>query len=168
MINADGGGENDTLATTAIQELTTRGLTIATAESLTGGLVCAALTAVPGASAVVHGGVVAYATAAKRSLLGVAEDIVAEHGSVAAETAAAMAGGVRYRLGTDLGLATTGVAGPDRVDGHPAGTVHVALAWQSGTEIRSFTGDDRLPGDRAAVREATVGAALRLLTGVLD
>lgn len=168
MINADGDGENEALAEVAIAELTTRGLTIATAESLTGGLVCAALTAVPGASAVVIGGVVAYATAAKRSLLGVGEDIVAAHGPVAAETAVAMAGGVRDRQGADIGLATTGVAGPAGVDGHPAGTVHVAVAWHSGTEVRSFTGDDRLPGDRAAVREATVGAALRLLTGVLD
>lgn len=163
-----------------VRGLAARGLTVAAAESLTGGLVCAALTSVPGSSAVVRGGVVVYATELKATLAGVPEAVLAAAGPVAASTAAAMASGVRERLGADIGLATTGVAGPDPQDGHPPGTVHVAVATAGasagagagpaagggGVRVRSFAGDSALPGDREAVRAAAVDAVLTLLSEV--
>ncbi|PZF80720.1 CinA family protein [Jiangella anatolica] len=151
-------------AVAVVRSLIARRLTVAAAESLTGGLVCAALTSVPGASAVVRGGVVVYATELKASLAGVPEPVLAADGPVAASTAAAMASGVRTKLGADIGFATTGVAGPDAQDGHPPGTVHVAVATADGVRVRSFTGSEALPGDRAAVRAATVSAVLGLLS----
>ncbi|TDE14039.1 CinA family protein [Jiangella asiatica] len=151
-------------AADAVRSLAAAGLTVATAESLTGGLVCAVLTSVPGSSAVVRGGVVVYATELKASLAGVPDDLLDRLGPVGAEVAAAMARGVRSRLGADVGVATTGVAGPDGQDGHPPGTVHVAVASPAGTTLRSYAGDDVLPGGRAEVRDATVRAALELLS----
>ncbi len=112
--------------------LIARGATVATAESLTGGRLAAALTSVPGASACVVGGVVAYATAVKVAVLGVPADLVAEHGVVSGECAAAMARGSRDLLGTTYAMATTGVAGPDPQEGHPAGHVWVAVAGPRG------------------------------------
>ncbi|SDU76139.1 CinA family protein [Jiangella alkaliphila] len=147
-----------------VRRLITAGRSVAVAESLTGGLVCAALTSVPGSSAVVRGGVVVYATELKATLAGVPEAVLAADGPVAASTAAAMADGVRVRLGASVGLATTGVAGPDPQDGHPPGTVHVAVATGGGVRVRSFTGESALPGDREQVRAATVGAVLALLS----
>ncbi|NEE00070.1 CinA family protein [Phytoactinopolyspora halotolerans] len=159
-----GCDETAAAAAAAVGALRGSGLTVATAESLTGGLVCASLTSVPGSSAVVLGGVVVYATFAKELLAGVDAGLLAAYGPVAAETAEAMARGVRKRLGADLGVATTGVAGPDAQDGWPPGTVHVALAADDGTVVRSFGGDTRIVGDRAAVRRHTVRTALGLLT----
>ncbi|TDD68755.1 nicotinamide-nucleotide amidohydrolase family protein [Jiangella aurantiaca] len=153
-------------AADVVRRLKARGLTVAAAESLTGGLVCAALTSVPGSSAVVRGGVVVYATELKATLAGVPEAVLAADGPVAASTAVAMADGVRRRLGADVGLATTGVAGPDPQDGHPPGTVHVAVATAGGARVRSFTGEEALPGGREQVRAATVGAVLALLSEV--
>lgn len=138
-------------------------LTVATAESLTGGLVCAALTAVPGASAVVRGGVVAYATDVKSAVLGVDADVLRRHGAVSRETAAAMAVGVRSLLSADVGVATTGVAGPDRQDGRPAGTVHVAVASAAGVDVISRDDEGRLSGDRAAIRRQVVDLAMAAL-----
>nr|WP_218887785.1 CinA family protein [Cellulomonas oligotrophica] len=138
--------------------LAARGLTLAVAESLTGGLVTAALVDVPGASRVLRGGVVAYATDLKHALLGVDADLLARRGAVDAQVAAAMAAGVRDRLGADVGLATTGVAGPDPQDGHPAGTVHVAVHAPGAARGRELA----LPGGRDAVRRATVDAVLGL------
>lgn len=138
-------------------------LTVATAESLTGGLVCAALTAVPGASAVVRGGVVAYATDVKSAVLGVDADVLRRHGAVSRETAAAMAVGVRSLLSADVGIATTGVAGPDRQDGRPAGTVHVAVASAAGVDVISRDDEGRLSGDRAAIRRQVVDLAMAAL-----
>ncbi|HEY9409211.1 MAG TPA: CinA family protein [Jiangellaceae bacterium] len=158
------GGELGDLARRAISVLVAGDVTIATAESLTGGLLCAALTSVPGASAVVRGGVVVYATDLKADLAGVAPAILERHGPVAAETASALATGVRERLGADLGVATTGVAGPDSQGGRPPGTVYVALARAEEVRVRAFdawTGP--LPGDRDAVRAATVRAALEMI-----
>lgn len=143
-----------------IAALADRGETVATAESLTGGLVAATLTAVPGASAVFRGGVVSYATDLKASLAGVPEAVLRRAGPVAAETAAAMAEGVRRSCGSTYGVATTGVAGPDPQDGRPPGTLHVAVATPGDTLVAS-SGD--LAGDRAAVRTAAVDRALRLL-----
>ncbi|WP_026875588.1 CinA family protein [Jiangella gansuensis] len=150
----------------AVRALTASGRTVATAESLTGGLVCAALTSVPGSSAVVRGGVIVYATQLKSSLAGVPGELLDRHGPVAPEVAAAMADGVRHRLGADVGVATTGVAGPSGQDGHPPGTVHVAVATSQGTTVRSYTGDSALTGGRGEVRDATVRAALELLSGL--
>lgn len=146
-----------------IAALRAQGLTIATAESLTGGLVCAALTEVPGASAVVRGGVIAYATAAKASVLGVDPALLAARGAVDPEVALAMARGVCRVLGGDIGLATTGVAGPSPQDGRPVGTVHVAVTGVGPARVRSFL----LPGSRAEIRAASVERALALVSQVL-
>ncbi|MDC7121260.1 CinA family protein [Cellulomonas fimi] len=135
-----------------------RGWTLAVAESLTGGLVCATLVEVPGASAVLRGGVVAYATDLKGALLGVDATLLAERGAVDPDVAAAMATGVRARLGADVGLATTGVAGPTPQDGKAPGTVHVAVATPAGVTVRSV----HLDGDRPAVRAAAVDTVVRL------
>jgi nicotinamide-nucleotide amidase len=143
--------------------LTARDATVATAESLTGGRLAASLTSVPGASACVTGGVVAYATRVKVDVLGVPADLVAEHGVVSGECAAAMATGVRDLLGTTYAMATTGVAGPDQQEGHPAGHVWVAVAGPDGVETRLLT----LAGDRSAVQEATCRHALSVLAGML-
>jgi nicotinamide-nucleotide amidase len=150
-------------AATAIGLLVDRGLTVGTAESLTGGLVCAALTSVPGASAVVRGGVIAYATELKALLLGVPADLLSARGAVDPDVAAAMAEGVRGRLGADVGLATTGVAGPDPADGKPVGTVYVAVATPAGTGVTGL----QLAGDRAQIRAATVLRILQLLVSAI-
>ena len=134
------------------------GLSIACAESLTGGLVCAALTDVPGASAVVRGSVVAYATDVKADVLGVDADLLASGGAVQAEVARQMAQGVCQVLGAEVGVATTGVAGPDPQDGQPVGTVFVAVACGDVVQVRRLA----LEGDRWAIRRACVEAALDL------
>jgi PncC family amidohydrolase len=151
-------------AAALVEALRARSATVACAESLTGGLVSAALVAVPGASDVLRGGVVAYATDLKSSLLGVDPDTLARDGAVAESTARAMAAGVAERLGATYGLATTGVAGPGPDGGHPAGTVHVAVSGPGGVAHREL----RLDGDRDAVRSQTVAAVLDLLTVQLD
>lgn len=142
-----------------VQRLTAAGHTVATAESLTGGLLCAALVAVPGASRVLRGGVVAYAADVKTGVLGVPPDVGSRHGTVAPGTATSMAEGARTLLGADWGVATTGVAGPDEVEGKPVGTVHVAVAGPYGASTRHV----RAVGGRDQVRAAAVDAALRLL-----
>jgi nicotinamide-nucleotide amidase len=141
-----------------IHALTERGLTIAVAESLTGGLVVADLVSVPGASAVVRGGVVAYATELKHELLGVDAALLAAGGPIQAAVAEQMAAGVSARLSADVGLATTGVAGPDAQDGHQPGEVWIAIASVDG--IRSLRLE--LGGDRAAIRRETVEAVIGL------
>ncbi|WP_030542748.1 CinA family protein [Streptomyces albus] len=137
-----------------------RGETLAVAESLTGGLVAAELTGVPGASRVLRGAVTAYATDLKHTLLGVDGALLAERGAVDAEVARQMAGGVRRLLGADWGIATTGVAGPDPQDGQPVGTVYVAVAGPAGT-VRSRL--LRPAGDRAGIRRESVGGVLGML-----
>lgn len=134
-------------------------LTIACAESLTGGWLCAALVDPPGASDVVRGGVVAYAADLKVTLLGVDESHLATYGTVDAETAAQMARGVRERCGSDIGVATTGEAGPDPSETHPVGTVYVAVADATDVDVQRFA----LSGDRSAIRAGTVEAALTLV-----
>lgn len=152
-----------TSAAEAVAALRAAGAGVATAESLTGGLVCATLISVPGASDVVRGGVVAYAPDLKSTLLGVDPVLIAERGTVDADVAAAMALGARDRLGATYGLATTGVAGPDASEGKPPGTVHIAVAGPEGVETALLT----LSGDRAAIREGTVAALLSLLVATL-
>lgn len=148
-------------AQAVVAALTSRHLTLAVAESLTGGALTDALVGVPGASACLRGGVVAYATDLKHLLLGVPEELLARDGAVHPDVALAMADGVRRRLGADLGVATTGVAGPDPQDGRPVGEVHLAVCDSDGCEVRSLRED---PGaGRAAIRRAAVGAALALV-----
>jgi nicotinamide-nucleotide amidase len=157
------GGAPAFLAAQIIELLVSRRQTVAAAESLTGGLVVAALTSVPGSSAVVRGGVIAYATSLKTELLGVPASLLAAHGPVDPQVAAGMASGVRSRLGASYGLATTGVAGPGPAGGKPAGTVFVAVDGPSGTEVSWLA----LAGDRPEVRAASVQAVLSLLVRVL-
>lgn len=142
-----------------VAALIRRGETVATAESLTAGLVCAALTEVPGSSAVVRGGLVVYATDLKAALAGVDPDLLATRGAVDPEVAAQLAAGARTRCGADWGIGLTGVAGPAAQDGVSPGTVHLGLAGAGGTITREL----RLSGDRAAVRAGSVAAALGLL-----
>jgi nicotinamide-nucleotide amidase len=147
-----------------VRELGRRGLTVAVAESLTGGLLVAELVSVPGASAVVAGGVVAYQTPLKHQLLDVPADLLASRGAVDPDVAVAMAVGVRTALAVegrvaDVGLATTGVAGPDPQDGHEPGTVYVALSAGGATRVTRLA----LEGDRAAIRSATVSESLSML-----
>ncbi|AEW96892.1 MULTISPECIES: CinA family protein [Streptomycetaceae] len=150
-------------AAEALRLLAARGATLAVAESLTGGLVAAEVTEVPGASRVFRGSVTAYATELKRELLGVDGQLLAARGAVDPDVACAMAQGVRQLLGADWGVATTGVAGPEPQDGQPVGTVHIAVTGPYGTNRRAL----RLDGDRAGIRRATVTAALELLTDAL-
>jgi nicotinamide-nucleotide amidase len=150
------------LAARIVSALGERGQTLATAESLTGGMLGAAITAIPGASAVYRGGVIAYATELKTVLLGVPADLLARHGPVHPGVAAAMAAGVRDRLGANWGLATTGVAGPDAVDGHSPGTVHISAS--SGVAV---VRSPALAGGRNDIRRDTVGEALKLLWELL-
>jgi nicotinamide-nucleotide amidase len=147
----------------AIGLLAARDQTVGTAESLTGGLVAAALTTVPGASAVFRGGIVAYAADLKHSLLGVAPELLARVGTVHQEVALAMARGARERLSADVGLATTGVAGPDHADGQPVGTVHIAVAAANSVAHMRLSID----GTRDEIRQAAVDHVLELLARAL-
>ena len=143
---------------------TRRGLTVATAESLTAGLVASALADVPGASSVLQGGVVAYQVEVKQNLLGVAPDLLAAVGAVDPRVAAAMAEGARLALVADIGVATTGVAGPSAHQGKPVGTVFTAISTSSGT--RSF--EHHFHGGRDDIRAATLEAVLAELLGELS
>ena len=147
-----------------IADLTQRGLTIATAESLTGGGLVARLVDVPGASHVVRGGACTYAVDTKSSVLGVSESRLSMTGPVDEQVARQMARGARELFHADIGLSTTGVAGPGPADGFPAGTVHIACAHPAGEEHRLL----HLEGDRAAVRAGAIDAALVLVRDVLD
>jgi nicotinamide-nucleotide amidase len=141
-----------------------RGLTVATAESCTGGLLAARLTARPGSSAWVLGGVTAYANSAKEQLLDVPEALLQEHGAVSAEVAAALAEGARARFGADVGVGITGIAGPDGgTPEKPVGTVHLCVVGPDGSSARAL----RFPGSRAAVRERSVTMAMHLLRVLL-
>ncbi|MFG2307069.1 CinA family protein [Streptomyces sp. NPDC048566] len=154
-------------AAEVVRLLTVRGETLAVAESLTGGLVAAELTAVPGASKAFRGSVTAYATALKHELLGVDATLLAQRGAVDPQVAADMATGVRRALGADWGIATTGVAGPDPQDGQPVGTVYVAVAGPPGAAFPASSGGKvaplRLNGGRAEIRMESVRSVLALL-----
>lgn len=153
------------LVRAALAVLQARGLTIATAEGDTGGLVVAWLTAESGSSAIVVGGVAAYHDRVKRDLLGVPAAVLAQHGAVSQAAAAAMASGVRAALGTDVGLGTTGIAGPTGSrQGKPVGLAWVAVAHPGGTVDR----EHRWSGTRAENRRASARAVLSLLIEVLD
>ena len=158
------GGATVPTASAVVAALVERGLSVGTAESLTGGLVCGALTAVPGASAVVRGGVVAYASDVKASVLGVDRDLLAREGAVCAPVAAQLAEGARRLLGCSVGVSTTGVAGPDPSDGKPVGTVFVGASGPWGILVEELA----LTGDREQIRTATVRSALDLVSRGLE
>jgi nicotinamide-nucleotide amidase len=142
-----------------------RGWTLATAESCTGGLVAARLTSVPGSSAVVAGGVVAYANGVKERELGVPAPLLAEHGAVSAEVAEAMAHGARERLGVDVAVSVTGIAGPDGgTPEKPVGLVYLHVETPEGGRGREFS----FPGDRASIRARSVVGALHLVRRLLQ
>jgi PncC family amidohydrolase len=148
------------LARVALAAAAAGGRSVATAESCTGGLVAHALTEVPGSSATFRGGVVAYANEAKVALLGVDADLIERHGAVSAEVAMAMAEGARRRLGTDLAVAVTGVAGPDGgTTAKPVGLAYVCAAGPDGSQVRRCL----WPYDRAGNKRASAAVALRIL-----
>jgi nicotinamide-nucleotide amidase len=152
------------LAELVLQLCRDRGYTLATAESCTGGLVAARLTAVAGASDVFAGSVVAYADEVKADLLEVPVDVLERHGAVSAEAAAAMAAGVRRGLGTDVGVAVTGVAGPGGGSAEkPVGLVYFHVSTPAG----EAAGDFSVPADRATVQARATVAALQLVRRVL-
>jgi len=160
----------DSLAVTVI--LAMQGRSVATAESLTGGQLGSTITAIPGASKIYRGGVIAYASDLKTDLLGVSQSLLAEGGAVQAQVALEMATGAAQRLDAEFGLAVTGVAGPDSQDGHLPGTVFVACIQrdEQGSLIDSAVEQLQLIPEftdpqeaRAQIREETVAAALELL-----
>jgi PncC family amidohydrolase len=155
--------ETRELATALVATLQGRGQTLTTAESLTGGLLAAMVTGVPGASAVYTGGVVSYATEVKQQLLGVPDEVVDEHGVVSAECAEAMAAGARDLLHTTYAMSTTGVAGPEEQEGKPVGTVFVGVAGPDG--VRSL--ELGFGGTRALIREKSCAAAIGELLSAL-
>ena len=152
------------LAQSLVTRLSQVGLTIAAAESLTGGLVCSALVDVPGASAVLRGRVTAYATELKAQVLGVDAARLASVGPVDAQVAQEMADGAAQLLGADVAVATTGVAGPGPADGHEAGTVYIAAIAPWGSVWRLL----QLEGQRSQIRAQTVRHVLVLALELLD
>ncbi len=182
---AVGVQQHDVIA--LLSMLTARRLTIATAESLTGGLLTAVLTEVPGSSAVVRGGVVVYATDLKHTLAGVDDALLDRSGAVDPEVARQLATGARTRCGADIGLGLTGVAGPDPQDSNTVGTWYCALAGPDGYRDERAArpsgdraargsrpqpapvGDDAVEGAagrRREIRAAAVRAALEMLTNI--
>lgn len=155
------------MAAEVLRLLLVRGETLAVAESLTGGLVAAEITAAPGASKAFRGSVTAYATELKHEVLGVDATLLAVNGAVDPQVAAQMAAGVRKFLGADWGVATTGVAGPEPQDGQPVGTVFVAVDGPVGTASGGSVGGKvaalRLNGDRAEIRMESARSVLALL-----
>ncbi|MCG5211819.1 nicotinamide-nucleotide amidohydrolase family protein [Streptosporangium sp. KLBMP 9127] len=145
--------------------LVRRDATVAVAESLTGGLIGATLSATPGASAAFRGGVIAYATDSKERVLGVPGELLAREGAVHPDVAGAMAAGVRDLMAATYGVAVTGVAGPEPQDGKPVGTVHIAV---SGPESRFWHKNLRLSGSRDEIREETTQEAVDLLLHVVE
>jgi nicotinamide-nucleotide amidase len=151
------GEGNETLDAVVGRLLTERGMTIAVAESCTGGLIAKRITDNAGASAYFAGGVIAYANSAKVSLLGVSNAVLEEHGAVSDPVVRAMAEGVRERFGADIGIATTGISGPNGgTEAKPVGLVHLALAREGETHAESFV----FPLDRARHRQLTAQVAL--------
>lgn len=149
------------LAGEAVRVALGKGRTVATAESLTAGMVSAVLADTPGASGMLQGGVVAYQNSVKAGVLAVPAELLATAGSVDAEVAAAMASGARVALGADIGVATTGVAGPQPHDGKAVGTVYIGIANAAGATGYLYT----FTGGRAEIRGKACAAALeRLLT----
>jgi nicotinamide-nucleotide amidase len=164
VTSTPGADEAYDAAAAVLVTLSGAGQTLAVAESLTGGLLAATLTDVPGASAAFRGGVCAYATDVKTTLLDVPDALVRSEGVVSAAVAEAMARGARQALGATYALGTTGVAGPDPQEGTPVGTVFVAVAGPHGVRSRRL----RLSGGRRAIRRSTCVAALGMLRRSLE
>lgn len=155
---------NETLERQVIAALKARGLTLAAAESCTGGLTAKRLTDVPGASAVFLGGVVSYTNGVKERTLGVPRDMLEEYGAVSEPVARAMAEGVRRLTCADLALSVTGVAGPDKDDrGHDVGTVYIALSAKNETTVQLL----HLSGGRSAIHAAAADEMFRMLLAYL-
>jgi nicotinamide-nucleotide amidase len=152
------------LAAEAVQQALASGRTVATAESLTAGMVSAVLADTPGASGMLQGGVVAYQNSVKDAVLHVPADLLARAGSVDADVARAMAAGARTVLGADVGLSTTGVAGPDAHDGKPVGRVYIGIATAAGTAGFEYS----FTGSRPDIRGAACAAALERLLEALS
>ncbi len=153
--------DDRTVEQRVVETLIERGLTIGTAESCTAGMIAARLGAVAGASATLRGGIVAYANDVKTDQVGVPAALIAEHGAVSPQVAIALAEGVRARLGCDVGIGVTGIAGPDGGTAHkPVGLVHIAVAGPDGA-LEEL--ERRFPGDRGAVRDSSATAALHLV-----
>ncbi|WP_433602200.1 CinA family protein [Nocardia sp. CA-135953] len=146
-----------------VRELGAARQTVATAESLTAGLLAATIAGVPGASAVLRGGLVVYATELKHSLAGVSDEVLATEGPVAASTAEELAVGARLRCGADWGIGLTGVAGPESQGGHAVGTVFLGLAGPGHTEVMRL----KLDGDRWAIRIGATHSAVRELRRIV-
>ncbi|MEV5838159.1 CinA family protein [Nocardia sp. NPDC052112] len=146
-----------------VRELGIAQQTVATAESLTAGLLAATIAGVPGASAVLRGGLVVYATELKHSLAGVSDEVLATEGPVAASTAEELAVGARLRCGADWGIGLTGVAGPESQGGHAVGTVFLGLAGPGHTEVMRL----KLDGDRWAIRIGATHSAVRELRRIV-
>ena len=156
---------NETLEQRLVAALKARGLTLAAAESCTGGLAAKRLTDVPGASAVFPGGVVSYTNGVKERVLHVPHETLETYSAVSEQTARAMAEGVRALTGADLGLSVTGVAGPDRDDrGHAVGTVYLALSAGTGTQTRQL----HLTGGRPAIRDRSADEMFRMLLAYIQ
>ena len=156
---------SETLEQQVIAALKARGLTLAAAESCTGGLAAKRLTDVPGASAVFLGGVVSYTNGVKERVLHVPHETLETYSAVSEQTARAMAEGVRALTGADFGLSVTGVAGPDRDDrGHEVGTVYIALSAENETNVQLL----HLSGDRPAIRAAAADEMFRMLLAYIQ
>lgn len=147
-----------------VADLTVRRQTIATAESLTGGLLAATLAGVPGASCVLRGGLITYTEGTKIALAGVARQVLAQTGPVSAPTARALAVGAQQRCGATWGVGLTGVAGPEEYGGHPVGTVFVGVAGPTDTEVFELL----LPGSRWDIRLGAVHRALTRLRELVE
>lgn len=156
------GIDVDNLETALVRALREKHRTAAAAESCTGGLVAKRITDISGASAVFHCGVVAYSNEIKEKVLGVSARTLAEHTAVSAETAAEMAAGIRRLSGADIGIATTGNAGPEPSEGKPVGLVYIAVDSESYREVLELNINRRDENIRALVRELAAGNALRL------
>lgn len=154
--------------TSLIQTLVRRRESVSCAESLTGGQLASELIGPTGASEVMLGGIVAYATSAKEELLKVDSETIAAHGTVSRQTALAMAAGARQAFGSTWALATTGVAGPGSHEGHPAGTVFVALVGQPAGGGVELVKKHHLSGNRDEVRRMATQVAIELLAEGLE
>ena len=150
------------LAQRVVRRFAENGWTLAVAESVTGGMVCQTITEIPGASTMLRGGVVAYATDAKHDILDVPDSVLRDYGAVSAESAIAMAQNVARKFTSDVGIATTGVAGPQRQENQPVGTVFIGLSVRG--EGQAFRLD--LDGSRREIRETTVERVLSYLNNL--
>lgn len=155
----------DPAAVATVEALRSRGWTLATAESLTAGMLSSTVAGVPGASDVLRGGLVVYATDLKAALAGVPEAVLERHGAVSGETARALAEAAARQCGASVGIGLTGVAGPGRQEGHPVGTVHIGIRVP---DVEPWSVMVSLPGDRGAIRTAACSAALDQILCHLD